>query len=99
MPIVVGGGAEPCKVGETRFVTFLLCPFGMRPQATTFASGIACRFITGRAGDLVHPVPSMKVTQQPHNSGASKRRMVEINLAAVCDCDATDVILLWIAGG
>ena len=32
------------------------------PQAATVASGVACRFYTGRAGDLVHPVPSMKVT-------------------------------------
>ena len=30
MPIVVGGGAETCRPGETRFVTLHLCPFGMR---------------------------------------------------------------------
>ena len=34
----------------------------------------------------------MKVTgQEPHNSGASEGRMVEINVAAICDCDATGV--------
>ena len=36
-------------------------PLECNPQATTVASGVACRFCTGRAGDLVHPIPSMKV--------------------------------------
>ena len=43
----------------------LLCfsiPLECGPQATTVASGVACRFYIGRAGDLVHPVLSMKVT-------------------------------------
>ena len=43
----------------------LLCisvPLECGPQAATVACGVACRFCTGRAGDLVHPVPSMKVT-------------------------------------
>ena len=43
----------------------LLCisvPLECGPQAATVASGVACKFCTGRAGDLVHPVPSMKVT-------------------------------------
>ena len=43
----------------------LLCisvPLECGPQAATVASGVACRFCTGRAGDLVHPVLSMKVT-------------------------------------
>ena len=29
MPIAVGGGAEPCRLGETRFVTLHFRPFGM----------------------------------------------------------------------
>ena len=43
---------------------FLLCisvPLECGPQVATVASGVACRFCTGRAGDLVYPVPSMKV--------------------------------------
>ena len=43
----------------------LLCisvPLECGPQAATVACGVACRFCTGRAGDLVHPIPSMKVT-------------------------------------
>ena len=43
----------------------LLCisvPLECGPQAATVACGVACRFCIGRAGDLVHPVPSMKVT-------------------------------------
>ena len=34
MPIAVGGGAEPCRPGETRFVTLHLCPFGMRSPSS-----------------------------------------------------------------
>ena len=30
MPIAVGGGAESCRPGETRFVTLHIRPFGMR---------------------------------------------------------------------
>ena len=43
----------------------LLCisvPLECGPQVATVASGVAYRFCTGRAGDLVHLVPSMKVT-------------------------------------
>ena len=43
----------------------LLCisiPLECGPQAATVASSVAYRFCTGRAGDLVHPLPSMKVT-------------------------------------
>ena len=42
----------------------LLCfsvPLECGHQAATIASSITCRFCTGRAGDLVHLVPSMKV--------------------------------------
>ena len=42
----------------------LLCisvPLESGPQVATVAFGVACRFCTGRAGDLVHPIPSMKV--------------------------------------
>ena len=34
MPIAVGGGAEPCGIGETRFVILLLRPFGMRSPSS-----------------------------------------------------------------
>ena len=34
MPIAVGGGAEPCRLGETRFVTLHLHPFGMRSPSS-----------------------------------------------------------------
>ena len=37
-------------------------PLEYNPQAATVASGVAYRFCTRRAGDLVHPVLSMKVT-------------------------------------
>ena len=42
----------------------LLCisvPLECGPQAATVASGVTCRSCIGRAGALVHPVPSMKV--------------------------------------
>ena len=42
----------------------LLCisvPLECGPQVATVACSVACRFCTGRAGDLVHPIPSMKV--------------------------------------
>ena len=45
----------------------LLCisiPLECGPQAATIAYGVAYRFCTGRARDLVHPVPSMKVTAE-----------------------------------
>ena len=34
MPIAVGGGAEPCRPGEARFVTLHLRPFGMRSPSS-----------------------------------------------------------------
>ena len=34
MSIAVGGGAEPCRAGETRFVTVLLHPFGMQSPSS-----------------------------------------------------------------
>ena len=34
MPIAVGGGAEPCRPGETRFVTVHLRPFGTRSPSS-----------------------------------------------------------------
>ena len=37
-------------------------PLECGPQVATVASGVACRFCAGRAGDLVHLVWSMKVT-------------------------------------
>ena len=43
----------------------LLCfsiPLECGHQAATVASGVVCRYITGRTGDLVHPLPSMKLT-------------------------------------
>ena len=35
MPIAVLGGAEPCRASETRFVTLLLHPFGMRSPSSS----------------------------------------------------------------
>ena len=43
----------------------LLCisvPLECGPQVATVASGVAYKFCTTRAGDLVHPILSMKVT-------------------------------------
>ena len=43
----------------------LLCfsvPLECGPQAATVGCGLACRLCTRRPGDLVHPLPSMKVT-------------------------------------
>ena len=34
VPIAVGGGAEPCRPGETLFVTLHLRPFGMRSPSS-----------------------------------------------------------------
>ena len=34
MPIAVGGGVEPCRPDETRFVTLHLRPFGMRSPSS-----------------------------------------------------------------
>ena len=34
MPIAVGGGAEPCRPGEARFITLHLRPFGMRSPSS-----------------------------------------------------------------
>ena len=52
------------NLGEQVRHDLLLCfsvPLECSPQVATVASGVACRFCTGRAGDLVHPLPSMKV--------------------------------------
>ena len=43
----------------------LLCisvPLECVPQAATVAFGVAYKFCTRRPGDLIHPIPSMKVT-------------------------------------
>ena len=34
VPVAVGGGAEPCRLGETRFVTLHLHPFGMQSPSS-----------------------------------------------------------------
>ena len=55
----------------------LLCfsvPLECSPQAATVASSIACKFCTGRARDLVHPLLSMKVTTATTQQGSLREK-------------------------
>ena len=50
-------------VGERRFLLpCISIPLKCGPQAPTVAFGVACKLCTGRPGDVVHPLPSRKVT-------------------------------------
>ena len=100
MPIAVGGGAEPCRVDETRICYFAsLVPLECGPQAATVASGMAYKFYTGRARGSSSSYFEHEGNGSSRTAVEPLRRMVEINLAVVCDCDATDMTLLCNAGG
>ena len=72
----------------------LLCisiPLKCGPQAPTVAFGVAYRLYTRRPGYVVHPLPSGKVTAATTQQWSLREKNGGINLAAMCDCDATDV--------